>query len=1144
MRACNTKIFNKRSLSLGLLLSLFIFPILSPIFLLYKAKLPKIDEFSDDPPSDKLIDREEIRTHSDLIDGPYLREDSNSIDLNGSIYLALNDSSFCRTLEFNITEISETRDFITNGEFDNNIDNWELNDQNDVSLYWDTQNKTIELNITGIEGTHLLKPMGNWSGIEYFNSLINWSLSTNASSNFQRSRSFIYRKSTPSSMMHHYSGNKHIEANSSYSFIYNGSSLSSANLSIWYRRKIDTTPEIYSIEVRAYLVFPNKTSILLENWYDKDSNSPGSDFDDGAFLNKKFENLANYFNEQGNYTVVLCSRHNLTGASGMNSYAFFDDIELEINYTAKDINKSDSIGFFETVYYNRTTLNDGTLNFTYHVPEKFDHINQSFVNLSFWVNNQRYNVNSMDKIENDTWISESIDVNKAHINGYDLNITFGLFFDDSTSIYPNESFAIYFDNISFIIPAGSTPIQIALNLNSTADDQTYEFEQGANGIVLSLTKSSDYWRAGGNYQFDLITNTTGVQITIVLIATILTWRDVLIMESEEVSDLLNQTFISINNQMIDTMANISYEFESNSTFLDILDLVGKGDVSTARKKCTLISPTFEGFFNLVINSLETYFNQNNDPVPIENYTNVFSRMHDLFVSLTQKKDDLQQITERLTQELSALDTIQTEELAAFSTSLATFTSSVPAGYPINDILDLIDVIKQRIVDSVNFQKEIVTIPAILNSPQIGSVDLKIIPNNIFRVLALSEGDFPLLFQYLSSDAEPFFQIGYSSIPITYQDSLTSYSIKEMVLSELDKIPFTHIQILLDYYLCWYGNKYILNKLNQFLVDGISNSSKLSQLDKDIVCTFSDSTNFLQSGEIISQNVTVNKKNALQGTTEGVLTIKNEFFVQNDSTKITILNAICKKSVQIDQNSSISLEIPLFAQNSILNMYFFDALNNDKLEVLPVNLYQEMVHNGEQIYNYTGQIEINDEKGNYLYFPEEIFFNLSINSATITIEVPVIIGIINGANNVLNTTNVGIGFADSILFDPSLLEITQNIENKTIEGNFDYFKIKLTLPNLQTTYYKLNLSLNAFENGIKLSVNGIGINILITDVYTFEVKISSAIFIATLILAIIAISALFIVRLQQRFFIKNKKLVRKLESEVLKDIKSHKDTNKI
>ncbi|MHA1755248.1 MAG: hypothetical protein ACTSVV_00660, partial [Promethearchaeota archaeon] len=434
------------------------------------------------------------------------------LKLNNSIHFELNSTTSCKEIQLNFTQINETRNFIKNGEFEDNSKNWNALNDTDIKFKWysnGTNNSNcISINITGKNSSQLLRPINPPLGIEDFMDAQGWTNHTNNPTNF----SIILGSYNGSkSLKHNYLGTpgKTGIGNSSYKFFFNSCfPLSSAVLSLRYCIYFPsgTGPlYTYNISLSIFITTPNNSTYRLWTF---------SSEEELSFTKIILPNIRSFFNLTGNYFIILQSKH--TSNSNVLSEVYFDDVELNITQSYKQLNTTDFLSWNQAISFNRTALTDGIFNFSYYITKKFTHINSSKIKIALKVNNIIYGLDSIKNSINNTWIKKSISVLKDDINGDKINISIGIYFNKTTYIFNNESFSLFFDNISFIIKAISNSALINISCFVPELNKSFlVYHDKYNIDFVKIFNESFLWQPENIYYLNITANSSIVSVNIV-----------------------------------------------------------------------------------------------------------------------------------------------------------------------------------------------------------------------------------------------------------------------------------------------------------------------------------------------------------------------------------------------------------------------------------------------------------------------------------------------------------------------------------------------------------------------------------------------------------------------------------------------------
>ena len=112
-----------------------------------------------------------------------------NFELNNSFSFELNSSTKCQEIHLNFTHINETKDFIQNGGFENDAEDWDAQNETDITYHWKGQGpedaSCILINLTGENTENLYRPLKEGEGVENFETInTNWKHLTNDTENF------------------------------------------------------------------------------------------------------------------------------------------------------------------------------------------------------------------------------------------------------------------------------------------------------------------------------------------------------------------------------------------------------------------------------------------------------------------------------------------------------------------------------------------------------------------------------------------------------------------------------------------------------------------------------------------------------------------------------------------------------------------------------------------------------------------------------------------------------------------------------------------------------------------------------------------------------------------------------------------------
>ena len=479
----------------------------------------RLNSLSDDSSSTKEFNN---NIRASTIINSWEQVNYNNLTLNNSVSFDLNSTTTCSEVHFNFTSINETRDFIDNGNFDASSINWNAINETDVNYTW-TDNtianaECIGINLTGLSSEAIIKPLDNYSGIINFTTTDGWYLNNNITSKFQHNRSLSGKDpisnslnfpDATGSLIHELNGSMDDGmANSSYQFFYNASyPISYINLSFWYHWYIQWPggPWFDKIDLGVFLITPNQDAILLNSTI---LNTQTSIF----FEKKSLDNISEYFTDTGYYNLTFYTKH-LQNSDGY-TRIYFDDIELQYTFSYKEFVQNNATQWNQSINFpNRDVYSNGIFNISYYITEKIERNDNSEVFLCVWINNNRIIIDNLNNMVENTWDSSSMSIDKDLIQADPLNISVGLYFNATTQVFINESFSIFFDNISFTIGTNPHPELINLQVSSTNPQLNDTFivnRDVFNNDFVNVSNSSFTWSSGQTHWLNITSNSSNL----------------------------------------------------------------------------------------------------------------------------------------------------------------------------------------------------------------------------------------------------------------------------------------------------------------------------------------------------------------------------------------------------------------------------------------------------------------------------------------------------------------------------------------------------------------------------------------------------------------------------------------------------------
>jgi hypothetical protein len=455
--------------------------------------------------------------------GTQNQKNYTNLQLNNTISFDLNSTYNCKEVYVNFTSINETKDFITNGDLNSSSSSWTALNETDISYEWKQNGpegaNSISINLTGRNSTKIIRPMRNNSGIEKFENLDGWFFTKNLTVNFTQELEPLISHSYPGldgtySLRHKCNATTGNTAmgNSSYQFFYNSSfEILSTNLNFSYKV---SNPDLFDndneLTTGVYLIKPSNKPILLwqSNIYLPSAAAP-------QYETHNLNNLTKYLNETGFYNLTFYSIHK--HLDNYDSIIYFDYIELNITWSVKEINNGSMTTWNQSISFNRGIFLDGILNFSYYITEKFEHINKSDVFLSTWINDQLIQASPLTTIINNTWVQDSVIINKSIIGTGIIKVSLGLLFNDIVYIFSNETFSLFFDNISFVIGSNPHPLEVDLKVFDFGINKSFSVNRDIyNNDFVNITNNSFTWGPSQTHNLNVTCNSSEVIVSLTL----------------------------------------------------------------------------------------------------------------------------------------------------------------------------------------------------------------------------------------------------------------------------------------------------------------------------------------------------------------------------------------------------------------------------------------------------------------------------------------------------------------------------------------------------------------------------------------------------------------------------------------------------
>jgi len=587
-----------------------------------------------------------IVNYSNLLDGIITESEfRNNIPINQNISLNLNNSAALFGMEINITDINETKDYITNNEFLSNIESWNFTNESDVNFYWANEHNNKEgiavLNITGLETPHLYSKY-NSSGdyYEIFKTLGNWDFKNLTEPDIKYNGGLTQSPDLNSSYALYLQWTHHIingtEGNRSgimYSnFTYNGTeNILDVELSFDYNLGIQAaewnTNTEGDVNLSVYLIIPNGTEYKVGNWsinLHANASTGDSEIASGFWPRKifKLSDLGNLIREKGNYTIKFKSDHYhyLDDSANMISYSKVDNVKLIVTYSYKEFMKGSNISIYQDLIFDRQPLDYSLLNITYSISKPHIILNNSGAEIFIRVNNRTLASKKINQTNPDNWYTELYSLNPEdlrNLTNSTIKVQIGLnFTDEAVIFYPNNSWCLFIDSVSLNIKARPKPSQINLKLLFSSINRTYyPIDLGFGQGIIKIENNTIWWI--GDYEDysplsnelpqirRLIFNADSFNTTLnyELIKYEYSWRDVIFNEINYIKEKL----VFYLNYCSNSIGRYDFPYHLLKDLMDIINKSAKGDFNEAYKYASLISQQFPFLLKSLVDELDGSF---------------------------------------------------------------------------------------------------------------------------------------------------------------------------------------------------------------------------------------------------------------------------------------------------------------------------------------------------------------------------------------------------------------------------------------------------------------------------------------------------------------------------------------------------------
>jgi len=629
----------------------------------------------------------------DLIDGIIQESDyGNNVSVNQEIPLNLNQSSLTFGMELAIKDINETKEYISNNQFSNNISMWNYINDTDIKLSWKNEYENKQgiaiLNITGLETPHLFtryndsgnlyetfKELGNWQ----FENITNetepyigggFSYIGDTNPQFNCTYGSLEFSLSQSGMIYPNPINRSAIAYTN--FTYNGTyNILDMELFFSYFLKIESVSNEWNsntmgdINLSVYIKTPNGNEYKIDNWIlNLHGNITTRNLEtgsiNGSWPQKIFNlsNLKDIIKEQGNYTLIFRSDHyhNLDGVSGMISSTKIDNIKLVITYSYKEFNSGENISLYQNFIFIKMPIYTSILSLTYCITSPFLLLNNSDAEIFAKINNNTHYSKKINEIQSNSWYNEILNLDPeyfSNLNESQIKVELGIrMINDSVIFYPNDTFSLIVDEISLIMKGCPYPNQINLSINFPFLYKSYHpiNEDYGKGVVI-IENYSIWWV--GNFESNFynynnlncsiifVSNSNNITLNYEIIKYMFSWRDVVYNEFIYIKNKL----INYLNDSLNSIIQLDFLPSLIEPLFKLINETSRGQYDNALKYATLISQQFPILYKSLIDELNGSFNIwynsiNSDKYfkfsqPINYFSlNTYNTVQDLFRDIT------------------------------------------------------------------------------------------------------------------------------------------------------------------------------------------------------------------------------------------------------------------------------------------------------------------------------------------------------------------------------------------------------------------------------------------------------------------------------------------------------------------------------
>ncbi|MHA1819656.1 MAG: hypothetical protein ACTSU2_01290 [Promethearchaeota archaeon] len=597
--------------------------------------------------------------YNDYIDGILNVSYSGETKTGQNITLYNNISSAIIGAKINVNDINDTQNFVKNGDFNQSIDGWTATNDYDVHAGWLNEYNmsygAAQLNLTGLEQPHKYTICNYTNDTDYFPDVGLWQFEKNDSDSFYTANiSYDANNYGVSSgygidLAWNWNGTGVTQAANEgqrigyafRNFTYKGTShLVNAHLSFYYKLQFggDFYNDSYgNLNISVYITDPNNNTYQIGNWIKNYNTTEAKANGYNSYWHYKsfnVDDLKDIISEKGNYTLKFKAMHYhhncYPGLKIVQSRVLIDDVKLVLNYSMKEFENGDNESLNYHFDFNRLPRENSTLNMSYLITEPTPQMNSSGSYIFLKINNETLYKNNISETQPNHWmnISLQVDLQKINISSGIISISVGVHFilNQTLVFYPNTSWSLLLDNVSFIIKSTPQPQDINLSIIDPIFKQVYgirnKFDNNVSyGAGYGLIKNysifniyngfnmyflnSPYLR-GLNRTLYFNSSVPNTDISYNITIFYLSWRDILYREFKVIT---NMTITYLNN-IYSLINNTDFGWDDLYNFKTLLNYSKDANFDKAIAEASRIGNEFGFLYRTLLNELNSSFYQN------------------------------------------------------------------------------------------------------------------------------------------------------------------------------------------------------------------------------------------------------------------------------------------------------------------------------------------------------------------------------------------------------------------------------------------------------------------------------------------------------------------------------------------------------